>query len=183
MPKGMMDPITAILREYEHDPARNKKKAVLLTPQGGYFLYGSRFCSILDYELDFQSDSCWIQGNSVQISMFLGVLQDGFHAVGTEPYKPKLVNMIFHIDLGEGELLRGILLALEREVRFALFCDQAVEELYRLSCKAILPAGTNVLPDEGLQQYAEDLRRNDLHVLTSLYLRGKPWRAAFSEGI
>ena len=99
MPKGMTDPIASILKEYERDPARNEKKAVLLTPQGGYFLYGTRFCSISDYELEFQSDSCRIQGKSVQAPIFLGVLHDRLHAVGERPYKPELVDLIFHIDL------------------------------------------------------------------------------------
>lgn len=173
MTKGMMDPIAAVLSEYEHDPARNEKKAVLLTPQGGYFLYGNRFCSILDYELDFRSDSCRIQGNSVQMPMFLGHLQDRFHAVGTELYKTELVSLLFHIDLGEGELLRGILLAVGEEARFALFCDQAIEELYRLSRKTGVPSGAYVLPNGSLQKYAEDMRRNDLHGLTALYLKGE----------
>ena len=173
MPKGMADPIAGILNEYERDPARNEKKAVLLTPWGGYFLYGNRFCSIQDYELDFQSDSCQVQSKSVQMPLFLGILQDGFHAVGPEPLQTELVNLIFHIDLGEGELLRGILLALGREVRFALSCDQAIEELYQLSRKTVSLSGHRVLPDESLQQYAEGLRRNDLHRLTELYLRGR----------
>ena len=174
MPKSMVDPIAAILSEYARDPARNEKKAVLLTPQGGYFLYGNRFCSILNYELEFQCDSCQIQGNTTQNPLFLGKLQDGFHAIGEKLYKPDLVSLIFHIDIGEGELLHGILFALEQEVRFALFCDAAVEELYRLTRKAGGSRQFQVLPDKELRQCAENLRRNDLHGLTGLYMRGRP---------
>lgn len=174
MPKSMVDPIAAILSEYERDPARNEKKAVLLTPQGGYFLYGNRFCSIRDYELEFQSDSCQVQSKSVQMPLFLGILQDRFHAVGPEPCQTELVSLIFHIDLGEEELLRGILLALKQEVRFVLFCDAAIEELYRLSRKTSKTSWPPLPPGESLQQHAENLRRNDLHGLTELYLRGRP---------
>lgn len=181
MPKGMVDQIAAILSEYERDPARNEKKAVLLTPQGGYFLYGNRFCSILDYELELQSDSCRIQGKSVQIPLFLGILQDRLRAVGAEPYQTELVSLIFHIDLGDGELLRGILLAVGQEARFTLFCDAGIEELYRLSRKASIPAGPHILSGESLQQYAEGVRRNDLHGLTELYLRSKPLQSLFVE--
>lgn len=179
MPKGMTDPILSTLKGYERDPARNEKKAVLLMPQRGYFLYGNRFCDILDYELEFYSDFCQIQGKSVQHTIFLGMLKDGFHAVGEQPYKPDLVSLIFHIDLGDGELLRGILLATERETRFALFCDAAIEELYRLSRKTSTAALPPILPDAGLQQHAEGLRRSDLHGLTELYLQGKMLRSGF----
>ena len=46
MSKGIDEPILSALRAYEHDPDRNGKKAILLTPHGGYFLYGNRFCTI-----------------------------------------------------------------------------------------------------------------------------------------
>lgn len=181
MSKGMMDPILSILEVYERDPARNEKKALLLTPQGSYFLYGNRFCSILDYDLEFQSDLCRIQGKSVQSTIFLGLLQDGFHAVGEQPHKPDLVSLIFHIDIGEGELLRGILLAIGQEARFVLFCDAAAEELYRLSRKINVPTQPQILPDADLQQYAENLRRSDLHGLTGLYLQGRPLKSLLDE--
>lgn len=181
MPKGMTDPILSILKEYERDPARNEKKAVLLTPQGGYFLYGNRFCSILDYDLEFRSDLFLIQGKTVQNTIFLGLLQNGFHAVGEQPHKPNLVSLIFHIDIGEGELLRGILLAAGQETRLALFCDAAVEELYRLSRKINVPTQPQILPDADLQQYAEGLRRNDLHGLTGLYLQGRSLKSLVDE--
>lgn len=181
MPKGMTDPILSILKKYERDPMRNEKKAVLLMLQRGYFLYGNRFCDILDYELEFHSDFCQIQGKSVQNPIFLGLLQDGFHAVGAQSYKPDLISLIFHIDLGESELLRGILLAIGPEMRFALFCDAAVEEVYRLSRKAVVHSVPQIMPDEELQQYAETLRRNDLHRFTGLYLQGQPLKSIIVE--
>lgn len=181
MPISMTDPILSMLEKYERDPAKNEKKAVLLTPQGSYFLYGNRFCSILDYDLEFQSDLCQIQGKSVQSTIFLGLLQDGFHAVGEQPYRPNLVSLIFHIDIGEGELLRGILLAIGQEARFVLFCDAAVEELYQLSRKINVPTQPQILPDADLQRYAEDLRRSDLHGLTGLYLQGKSLKSLLDK--
>lgn len=181
MPKGMTDPILSMLEKYERDPARNEKKAVLLTPQGGYFLYGNRFCSILDYDLEFRSDLLQVQGKSVQSAIFLGLLQDGFHAFEKRPHKPDLVSLIFHIDIGEGELLRGILLAVGQEAQLALFCDAAVEELYQLSRNINVPKQPQILPDADLQRYAEDLRRGDLHGLTGLYLQGKSLKSLLGE--
>ena len=174
MPKGSSDPILTVLKKYERDPDRNSKKAVLLTPQNGYFLYGNRFCTISDYELELKSDSCQIQGDIVPKALFFGVMQDGFQAVGEKIGTPELVSLIFHIDLGEeDDLLRGILLAAGQEYRFALFCDAAVEELYRLSRKTTPYPFRTVPPDEALRQQAEQIRRNDLHALTGFYLRSK----------
>ena len=174
VPKSISDPILSILKKYERDPDRNNKKAVLLTPQNGYFLCGNRFCSLLDYELEWISDSCQIQGNSVQKALFFGVMQDGFQTAGEKIGTPELVSLIFHIDLGgEDEPLRGILLAAGAECRFALFCDAAVEELYRLSRRVKPGPDWSVPPDEELRQQAEQLRRNDLHGLTGFYLQSQ----------
>lgn len=52
MSKDIKGPILSALERYERDPDKNGKKAVLLTPQGGYFLYGNRFCGIEEYELE-----------------------------------------------------------------------------------------------------------------------------------
>ena len=174
MPRNNGDPILTVLKKYERDPNRNHKTAVLLTPQGGYFLYGNRFCSILDYELELISDSSQIQGRIVQKALFFGVMQDGFQAVGEKIGTPESVSLIFHIDLGEeDDLLRGILLAVGQEYRFALFCDETVEELYRLSHRTNPYSVKSVLPDEDLRQQAEQIRRNDLHTLTGFYLQSK----------
>ena len=40
MSKSIDDTILSALREYERGPDQNEKKAVLLTPRGGFFLYG-----------------------------------------------------------------------------------------------------------------------------------------------
>lgn len=99
-------------------------------------------------------------------------------------YSPDLVSLIFHISLGEDEPLRGILLALGQEARFALFNNGETEELYQLSCRAIPNTVPQIPPDGKLQQYAENLRKNDLHWLTSLYLQGQQLKdfPAFRSG-
>ncbi len=182
MPRNKGDPILAVLKKYEQDPDRNHKKAVFLTPQNGYFLHGNRFCSILDYELELISDSSQIQGSKVQKPLFFSVMQDGFQAVGEKIGTPELVSLIFHIDLGqEDDLLRGILLVTGQEYRFALFCDEAVEELYRLSRRTNPYSVKAVPPDEDLRQQAEQIRRNDLHTLTGFYLQSKQLKLIANE--
>ena len=182
MPKGIEDPILSALRTYERSPDRNGKKAVLLTPQGGYFLYGNRFCSILEYELELQSDSIQLQGGTVTSPIFLSYTQDALTVAGAQQYSPQMVSLVFHIDLGEGDgLLRGVLLAREKQARFSLFCDAAIEELYRLSRKAEMRPFPQIPPDEELRQYAERLRRNDLHGLTGLYLCGRLVKSLLEE--
>ena len=95
--------------------------------------------------------------------------------MGERPLTPELVSLIFHIDLGsEDELLRGILLSAMGETRFALFCDAAVEELYRLTRRTNVYSNEPIMPDETLRQISETLRRKDLHGLAELYLKGQP---------
>lgn len=173
MSKDTEDQIQSALEKYAHDPDKNQKKGVLLTPQGGFFLYGNRFCSIEKYELELFSEDLQIQGNTVPSPLFFSILQDGFCVTGDKPYKSELVSLIFHIKLDDDDLLRGIMLALERDVQFALFCDPSTEELYRLSRKIGTYPAVQVPPDDELQRYAEEIRRNDLHWLTGLYLQGQ----------
>lgn len=182
MSKGIDEPILSALRAYEHDPDRNGKKAILLTPHGGYFLYGNRFCTIREYDLELRSDSIELQGVAVNNPIFLACTQGGLSVTGHQRYFPQLVSLIFHIDLGEeGGLLRGILLARESEVQFSLFCDAAIEELYRLSRKRTWKPPLRIPPEGDLCQYAEVLRRNDLHGLTGLYLCGRPMKSLLEE--
>lgn len=173
MPKDIKGPIVSALERYECDPDRNGKRAILLTPRGSCFLYGNRFCSIKEYELELLSDSCQIQGTAVQEPLFFGVKEKQLEVIGAQPHSPTLVSLIFHIDLGEDEPLRGILLAHGQEASLALSYDAATEELYRLSRRAITHTAIQVMPDSELRQYAENLRKNDLHWLTSLYLQGQ----------
>ena len=175
MPNDREGLILSAISAYERDQALNDKKAILLTPRGSCFLYGNRFCGIRDFELEFVSENCRVQGSAVQKPIFLAIQQDGFHAVGERPLTPELVSLIFHIDLGsEDELLRGILLSAMGETRFALFCDAAVEELYRLTRRTNVYSNEPIMSDETLRQISETLRRKDLHGLAELYLKGQP---------
>lgn len=173
MSESMDNPVLSALKKYEQNPARNEKKAVLLMPQGGYFLYGNRFCSMAEYELEFYSETLKIQGKSVPEPLFFSILSGDFHVTGAAPCFPKLVSLIFQISFGTDEPLRGILLALEGEAKLSLFSDASTEALYRLSRRCNPRPDKIIPPDEELCQYAETLRRNDLHSLTELYLRGQ----------
>lgn len=179
MPKTDKDPILSALKAYEQDQSRGEKKAVLLTPQGGYLLYGNRFCPMAGYELEFVSDALCIQGKTVPEPLLLRVYPDGFQATGLRPCAPALVSLIFQINLGEDEPLRGILLARNQEARFVLFSDASVEELYRLSRKPAAVGEPKPPPDPELERRAEELRRSDLRGLTRLYLQGQPLRTLF----
>ena len=173
MPKEVKDQIQSALEKYAHDPDKNRKKGVLLTPQGGFFLYGNRFCSIEEYELELFSENFQVQGSTVHRPLLFSIQQDGFCVTGDKPCKAELVSLIFHIKLDEDDLLRGIMLAFEQEIQLALFCDPSTEELYRLSRRIGACPAAQIPPDDRLQQYAEKIRRNDLHWLTSLYLQGR----------
>lgn len=173
MPGSFEDKVLSALEGYARDPDKTQKKGVLLTPQGGFFLYGNRFCSIKKYELELFSKDFQVQGNTVRKPLFFSILQDGLCVTGDMSYKTDLVSLIFHIKLDEDDLLRGIMLALGQNVKFSLFCDPSTEELYRLSRRINAYPAVQITPDEGLQQYTEEMRRNDLHWLTTLYLQGR----------
>ena len=173
MPKDAEDLIQSALEKYVRDPDKSQKKGVVLTPQGGFFLYGNRFCSIEKYELELFSEDFQVQGSTVQRPLFFSILQDGFCVTGDKPCKPEFVSLIFHIKLDDDDLLRGIMLALEQKVQFALFCDPSTEELYRLTRRIGACPSVQIPPDDELQRCAEEIRRNDLHWLTGLYLRGQ----------
>lgn len=181
MPNNIDDPILSALEEYERDPNKNDKKAILLTRQGGYFLYGNRFCSIEEYELELLDAHCQVQGKEVQDPIFLKMRGSSLCVTGQRHYDPTMVSLIFHIGLEKDEPLRGILLAYGQEARLSLFCDVAIEELYRLSHKLEAQSQPQITPDEDLRQYAENLRRRDLHGLTGLYLMSKPLKLLMEE--
>lgn len=173
MPRNVEDRVLSALETYAHDPDKNQKKGVLLTPHGGFFLYGNRFCGIEEYELELYGEDLQIQGSTVHRPLFFSILQHRLRITGGKSCKTELVSLIFHIKLDEDDLLRGIMLALEQDVQLALFCDPSTEDLYRLSRKAGVYHAAQIPPDNGLKQYAEGMRRNDLHWLTSLYLQGQ----------
>jgi len=170
MPKNSKDHIYSALKQYENIAEKSEKKAVLLCPEGGYFLYGNRFCSIEEYDLEVLAGSSQIQGDSVIQPLFLCVCRDVLTAAGIE--QPEYISLIFHIGLEDGELLRGILLGEKQEAELVLFTDEKIENLYRMS-RRLNKQRIIVSPDDTLSQQAEDIRKNDLQWLTELYLSGK----------
>lgn len=176
VPKRLDDPVLAALKEYGQLPGDTAKKGVLLTPAGGYFLYGDRFCGMEEFELEFMDADCRIQGREVPSPLFFCIRPGTLRVTGDRPYNPTLVSLIFHIRLEQDEPLRGILLSAGQEMRFALFTDAETEGLYRLSRKTVPSAMPPVPPEDTLEGYAENLRRNDLHWLTNLYLQGRQVR-------
>lgn len=173
MSTDIKEPILSALRQYEHSPEVNDKKGFLLTSEGGYFLYGNRFCDIQDYELELVSDTLQFQGQRVQIPLFFSLSPAGLRVETERPCFPTLISLIFHIGMGDDEPLRGILLALGQEVQFSLFSDPTIEALYRLGRKGTCTPSRAASPDETLSQHAQDLRKNDLRALAGLYLKGK----------
>ena len=98
MPKDIKNPIVTALEQYERDPDRNGKKAFLLTPQGGYFLYGNRFCSITEYELELLGNSCQIQGRTVQKPLFFHLKGNQLVVIDKQLRGPAIVRLIFLIE-------------------------------------------------------------------------------------
>lgn len=182
MSNNTKDPVLTALEEYEQFPASNDKKAFLLTPEGGFFLYGNRFCTMQEYELDLVSKDRQIWGQRVTGSpLFVMLSAGGLRIEPGQPCTPALVSLIFHVATGADELLRGILLALGSEVQFSLFSDKSLEDLFRLARKPILTEIINVLPGQEVFQYAADQRQNDLRCLANLYLHGRPLKHLFSR--
>lgn len=168
-----MDRILTALRQYEQEP--REKRAVLLTPTGGYYLFDQRFCGISEYELSLAGKELYVQGSSVPCGVFLGVVGNTLQwaATNTDHFQPDRLSLIFHIALDEErELLRGILFARCQTAYLSLFTDPDMEELYRaVSIPTSESTPENVI-SEDLSAYAQDCARRDLHKLTALYLHG-----------
>lgn len=166
-----MDRILSALRQYEQEP--REKRAVLLTPTGGYYLFDQRFCSISEYELSLAGKELCVQGTSVPCGVFLGVVRNVLQwaATDTDNFQSDRLSLIFHIALGEeSELLRGILFARHQAAYLSLFTDPNMEELYRAVSIPTLESTSENTISEDLSAYAQDCARRDLHKLTALYL-------------
>lgn len=171
MPENLEDRILCALKQYEGIPAKLEKKAVLLTPNGGYFLYGNRFCSISGYELEMSAGPVQMQVARVTRSLFFSVCQSALTVAGVE--QPEYVSLIFHMDLGEDGLLRGILFCAGQDADLVLFTDEKVEKIYRTSCRLNQAKRVRLPPEGELCKAAENIRQNDLRWLTALYLNGR----------
>lgn len=89
MPRSFEDKVLSALEGYAHDPDKSQKKGVLLTPQGGFFLYGNRFCSIEEYELELHSEDLQIQGRTVYQPLFFSIMQNSLCVTGDKSCKTK----------------------------------------------------------------------------------------------
>ena len=167
-----MDRILTALRQYERE--QRTKKAVLLLPDGGYYLFDRQFCSICEYELSLMGQDIHIQGNHVPCGLFFGMVENELQwsVKDTGDFQPEQLSLIFHIALeNEEELLRGIMLIHQQNAYFSLFTDPDIEKLYRVVSQPVQTA-LPVCANETLTDYAKSCARNDLHKLTDLYLHG-----------
>ena len=169
-----MNEIIRALQQYERELF--PKRAVLLTPNGGYYLYDNRFCGLHDFELCLSSPDLQIQAPLVPCSLFFGMAGDtlAWSVRDAGPFAPDRLSLIFHIAFdGEDSLLRGILFANSSKAHMALFTDSETEKLYRaVTATAQSPPPVSV-PDQELTDCAAECARNDLHRLTTLYLHGQ----------
>lgn len=168
-----MDTLSSVLRQYEQE--RRTKKAVLLLPDGGYYLFDGQFCGIRDYDLTLVGPDIHIQGNYVPCSLFLGMVGDTLKWTikDTGDFRLEYLSLIFHIALeNEEALLRGILFSRQGTAHFSLFTDPEVEKLYRAVIQPVQIGPPVCEANETLNEYARACARSDLHKLTALYLHG-----------
>ena len=167
-----MDKLSIALRQYERE--QREKRAVLLIPDGGYYLFGRQFCGIREYELSLAGGGLQGQGTSVPCSIFLGIVGNNLQwaVKDTEDLILDRLSLIFHIALEEDELLRGILFARQQTAYLSLFTDPGMEELYRAASQPVQIPLPVIAASEELSAYARNCARNDLHTLTELYLCG-----------
>lgn len=169
-----MDKLSAALRQYEQE--QREKRAVLLTPDGGYYLFDRQFCGIQEYELSLSGKELQIQGTSVPCSIFLGVVEDTLKwaVKDTGDFHLDRLSLIFHIALeDDSNLLRGILFAQQQKAYLSLFSNPDIEALYRAASQPVQVPLPVITASEDLTAYARSCARNDLHTLTELYLRGR----------
>ena len=58
----------------EYIQERQDKQGILLTPEGGYYLYGGQFCPIQAFDLSLAADGLCLQGaSSVPLDLFFGL--------------------------------------------------------------------------------------------------------------
>jgi len=168
-----MDNLSTALRQYEQ--AQRAKKAVLLLPNGGYYLFDRQFCGIREYEISLAGQDAHIQGNSVPCGLFFGMVEDKLQwsVKETGSFQPEYLSLIFHIALeDEEDLLRGILFIRQQTACFSLFTDPDVEKLYRAVSQPVQIGPPACEANEALTAYAKSCARNDLHKLTALCLHG-----------
>ncbi len=168
-----MDRLSTALRQYKRE--QRAKKAVLLLPDGGYYLFDRQYCRIQDYELSLTGQDIHIQGGHVPCGLFFGMVEDTLQwsVTDTGSFQPEYLSLIFHIALeGEEDLLRGILFFRQENACFSLFTDPDVEKLYRAVSQPVQIGPPVCETNETLSKYAQSCARSNLHSLTALYLHG-----------
>ncbi len=162
--------LAAALEAYEKDG--RSKKGVLLTQDGGYFLYGNRICSMRDFEITLKSKYIEIQGKDVPSVLFFGIAENElmWSAAENAHIIPHYLSIIFHIQIEVPDrLIHGILFARQDEAYLSMFTDPETENLYR-AVVAYVPNEPLIVPiGDDLKLFAQEHDRDKLKILTSLY--------------
>ena len=171
----MPNQIEAALIEYTQE--RQDKQGVLLTPEGGYYLYGGQFCPIKEFDLSLTADGICLQGASVPLELFLGMAGGALRwcVKKDETVSIERLSLIFHIFFEDkAEMLRGILFVQNGNAHSVLFTNPETEQLYRA---VNIPASHTGPQEPGraaeLQAFATECGQEDLHILTELYVHGQ----------
>lgn len=172
----MKDPVEKALQRFEQE--RSTKRGFLLTPAGAYFLYDSKFCSIDDYHIRLKGGQYYLNGSGVEEPLFVGLTTPQkrlWAATPSQQLAIERLRLAFHVACGAepDELLRGLCFVQGEEVHFALFSDPAIEELFLAAEHDWPGTAPPVAPDQELAELQQQCGRNDLRLLTALYLKGK----------
>ena len=150
----------------EYIQERQDKQGILLTPEGGYYLYGGQFCPIQAFDLSLAADGLCLQGaSSVPLDLFFGLAGGVLRwcVKKDSDISIERLSLIFHIFFEDGaDLLRGI-----------LFTNPETERLYRAVSAPASRAGSQESDRTAeLQSLAAECGQEGLHILTELYLHG-----------
>lgn len=158
---------------------RTAKRGFLFLQAGAYFLYDNQFCGIDDYQMRLQSEPYHFDGRQTERSLFVGTTEERVvgAALPERPLEIDSMRLIFHIACGPSpeELLRGICLIKSGTVYLSLFSDPSIEKLFLAAEAEPAARAPNTPPDDGLIELQQNVSRNDLRLLTALYLNGQPY--------
>ncbi len=179
----MPDTIVAAMQKYTRQ--KRTKRGFLLTETDGFFLYDNKFCSISEYDIQLQSDNLSMYGTNAAQPVFAAISGNTLLCAAV-PERELCVNrlrLLFHIACGEGpeDLLRGIFLIKQSFAQLALFSDQSVEDMM-LALEKDQSETRQVEPFEELLSLQENCNRNDLRLLTELYMKGENWKGPKNLG-
>ncbi len=161
----------------EYIQERQDKQGILLTPEGGYYLYGGQFCPIQAFDLSLAADGLCLQGaSSVPLDLFFGLAGGVLRwcVKKDSDISIERLSLIFHIFFEDGaDLLRGILFVQNGDTHSILFTNPETERLYRAVSAPASRAGSQESDRTAeLQSLAAECGQEGLHILTELYLHG-----------